>query len=93
MKSESDPLTTDRWISVDERLPDGEPRNVLTVNDCGAVLVGCYDAEYGWLHIGLTSEREANQAAARVGLRPIYVTHWRPLPAPPDSPKDSKDDR
>ncbi len=55
------------WISVDERLPDGNGR-FLVVDDEGYTVVASWDDLAGWiLHI----------------VRQNPITHWMPLPEPP----------
>ncbi len=63
-----------KWISVEERLPEGE---ALAVNDCGTMMVG--RIEYH------TYDRESmyvcNDPDSGIGIS--YVTHWIQLPEPP----------
>ena len=57
------------WISVDERLPDNVHEHLVYMS-WGGYDVGYYDEGNGW--------RDYNRA-----LLPD-VTHWMPLPGPPE---------
>ena len=60
------------WISVAERLPDAfESVIVSRKNTSGKIVVeaGCYDVN-GWWRV--------------YGTRVKSVTHWQPLPEPPE---------
>ena len=68
-----------RWISVEERLPEQE-QTVLLVCKNGARFVGFYrfdyDGEVQWkIWTALGSARKLNKGR---------VTHWMPLPEPPE---------
>lgn len=75
-------LSRDRWISVEERLPDANVRVLACVNILGKPSV--WDA-VRWNGKNWEAEEE-----------PVYdywttidhpVTHWRPLPEPPKEDK------
>ena len=55
------------WISVDERLPDGNGR-FLTVDEKGDMMVCYWEKHFGWF------ASVCNKNA---------ITHWMPLPEPP----------
>lgn len=55
------------WISVDERLPDGNGR-FLTVDKNGDMMVCYWEKRFGWF------ASVCNKNA---------ITHWMPLPEPP----------
>lgn len=63
------------WISVEDRLPIGED-HLLYLND-GVELPGCVVGYWGRLTASwmVNSEREYG----------LPVTHWMPLPSPPDT--------
>lgn len=66
-----------RWIPVAERLPEGEE-------------VLYWDGEMVSTFFPATGEEDANQAAAR--CESFGITHWMPMPIPPNSvytPTDS----
>ena len=58
------------WISVDERLPDGNGR-FLTVDRKGDMMVCYWEKRFGWF------ASVCNKNA---------ITHWMPLPEPPKNP-------
>ena len=69
------------WVKVEDRLPE----NAGWVNDTvmfwskkhGHALIGCYDFEFDdWTQQPWTEGAEK--------LKSSDVTHWRPLPTPPD---------
>lgn len=61
------------WIRVDDRMPTNGER-VLTVDSEGVMAVYYYDAEW------------PNAFCGYSGLLKVYnVTHWMPLPEPPES--------
>ena len=57
------------WVSVEERLP-APTENPVLVYDCTGVNMAWYSYAMGWTH--------------RTGLPGVEITHWMPLPAPPD---------
>lgn len=63
-----------RWISVKERMPEDQ-RNVLTVNGHGYIRImgfwGRRGARWIWLHLGRLMNYND-------------ITHWMPLPEPPE---------
>ena len=63
-------MSETRWISVQERLPE-EDESVLFRTEKGFVSTGSY-AEKLWYYDG------------DLKWHPI-VTHWKPLPDPPES--------
>lgn len=63
-----------RWISVEERLPDGV---CLAVNGCGAMLVGYI--EYDKYSVETRYSCEDHDT----GVGVLDITHWMPLPEPP----------
>ena len=70
------------WISVEDRLPkdDGE---YLVHLDSGDIFVDEYNTD--WL-FGSDNYNESMQAA--LGVPEICVTHWMPLPEPPQDDKE-----
>lgn len=63
-----------RWISVEERLPDVDVDVVLIIPRIDGPCI-----RVGWL-------RETGRWwAAGQGLVPYEVTHWMPLPEPPEA--------
>lgn len=68
-----------KWISVDERLPEvsdvvlvvanGKPRENITLDN--ALLIASFWGEEGWIADGFE------------GWDALKVTHWMPLPEPP----------
>ena len=61
----------DRWISVDDMLPEDSTR-VLVANRSG-VNVACYNGRY-W-----------ERGASNKHIPLTTVTHWMPLPEPPEN--------
>ena len=57
------------WVSVDERLP-APTENPVLVYDCTGVNMAWYSYAMGWTH--------------RTGLPGVEITHWMPLPEPPE---------
>ena len=57
------------WVSVDERLP-APTENPVLVYDCTGVNMAWYSYAMGWAH--------------RTGLPGVEITHWMPLPDPPE---------
>ena len=70
---------TDKWISVDERVPDTSFKcdqyrysaDVLMFSDEILIQIGSYCKGEGWTEQGGSSARN--------------VTHWCELPAPPEA--------
>ena len=60
-----------RWISVEERLPE-HGQKVLGIDSDGEIEVWCFDAEY--------------PSMCRYGgnLRAFDISRWMPLPEPPE---------
>ena len=69
---------SDRWISVDEFLPDAARGSLLLYLDhrdgCGSQAVGYFNSGEFWLY------EDGNITAETAG---VTVTHWRPLPPDP----------
>jgi hypothetical protein len=63
-----------RWIPVSERLPEEKKviDYVLVIEDCGYITKARYSHTYTQWHDG-------------DGVTLNYVTHWKPLPAAPES--------
>lgn len=59
----------DRWISVEDRLPDDCVEVLVHDTDCG-VIIGWYDKKDNCFACEFISPLDA-------------VTHWMPLPKPP----------
>ncbi|HFW5166832.1 TPA: DUF551 domain-containing protein, partial [Salmonella enterica subsp. enterica serovar Zanzibar] len=69
------PVTTDGWISCSERMPEDE-QEVIVHNKLGQRYVSYFDE-----HSGLFFDmRGGNQMNC---IEHLLVTHWRPMPAPP----------
>ncbi|HIF3065110.1 TPA: DUF551 domain-containing protein [Salmonella enterica] len=69
------PVTQDGWISCSERMPEDE-QEVIVHNKLGYRYVSYFDE-----HSGLFFDmRGGNQMNC---IEHILVTHWRPMPAPP----------
>lgn len=66
----------DRWISVDDRLPENR-NDVLVVISLGIMFVAWYDSFYNneWMYDGVTLHN---------------VTYWMPLPQPPEKESDTE---
>ncbi|EAW6179044.1 DUF551 domain-containing protein [Salmonella enterica] len=73
--SSNSPVTPDGWISCSERMPEDE-QEVIVHNKLGYRYVSYFDE-----HSGLFFDmRGGNQMNC---IEHILVTHWMPLPAPP----------
>ncbi|EDQ1183138.1 DUF551 domain-containing protein [Salmonella enterica] len=73
--SGNSPVTPDGWISCSERMPEDE-QEVIVHNKLGYRYVSYFDE-----HSGLFFDmRGGNQMNC---IEHILVTHWMPLPAPP----------
>ncbi|EEP0996446.1 DUF551 domain-containing protein [Salmonella enterica] len=71
----SSPVTPDSWISCSERMPEDE-QEVIVHNKLGYRYVSYFDE-----HSGLFFDmRVGNQMNC---IEHLLVTHWRPMPAPP----------
>ena len=57
------------WVSVEERLP-APTENPVLVYDCTGVNMAWYSYAMGWTY--------------RTRLPGVEITHWMPLPEPPD---------
>ena len=68
-------LLPERWISVDEALPDSSENVLVVINDTAGDTAFCYTS-VGWL----TTDKEYWIVDNEQNN---YVTHWRPLPPPP----------
>ncbi|HGJ2349243.1 TPA: DUF551 domain-containing protein, partial [Salmonella enterica subsp. enterica] len=75
----SSPVTQDGWISCSERMPEDE-QEVIVHNKLGYRYVSYFDE-----HSGLFFDmRGGNQMNC---IEHLLVTHWRPMPAPPQEVK------
>ncbi|EBC0683522.1 DUF550 domain-containing protein [Salmonella enterica] len=75
IKEQSAPVIPDGWISCSERMPEDE-QEVIVHNKLGYRYVSYFDE-----HSGLFFDmRGGNQMNC---IEHILVTHWMPLPAPP----------
>ncbi|EJD0955345.1 DUF551 domain-containing protein [Salmonella enterica] len=73
------PVTQDGWISCSERMPEDE-QEVIVHNKLGYRYVSYFDE-----HSGLFFDmRGGNQMNC---IEHILVTHWMPLPEPPQEEK------
>lgn len=73
--STNSPVTPDGWISCSERMPEDE-QEVIVQNKLGYRYVSYFDE-----HSGLFFDmRGGNQINC---IEHILVTHWRPMPVPP----------
>ncbi len=68
-KGYSDGLNADKWISVNDRLPENCIEVLVYDTDCG-IVIGWYDKEIGDFAADFISPLDA-------------VTHWQPLPEKP----------
>jgi len=65
-------LERTRWISVSERLPDGDVASVMIYTESGGVAEGqYYPTIKAWKQF-------------RWSVENANVTHWMPLPEPPE---------
>lgn len=71
----SSPVTQDGWISCSERMPEDE-QEVIVQNKLGYRYVSYFDEQSGLFF----DMRGGNQINC---IEHILVTHWMPLPAPP----------
>ncbi|EFT5066391.1 DUF551 domain-containing protein [Salmonella enterica] len=73
--STNSPVTPDGWMSCSERMPEDE-QEVIVQNKLGYRYVSYFDE-----HSGLFFDmRGGNQINC---IEHILVTHWRPMPVPP----------
>ncbi|ELB6162398.1 DUF551 domain-containing protein [Salmonella enterica] len=78
-KEQSAPVIPDGWISCSERMPEDE-QEVIVHNKLGYRYVSYFDE-----HSGLFFDmRGGNQMNC---IEHLLVTHWRPMPAPPQEVK------
>ena len=63
---------TPRWISVEERLPEGI---CIAVNDMGSMIIG---------YIGEDKRSDTGYSCEDERFYMPSVTHWMPLPEPPE---------
>ncbi|HGB1823116.1 TPA: DUF551 domain-containing protein [Salmonella enterica subsp. enterica serovar Bahrenfeld] len=76
LQAGNSPVTQDGWISCSERMPEDE-QEVIVHNKLGYRYVSYFDE-----HSGLFFDmRGGNQMNC---IEHILVTHWRPMPAPPE---------
>lgn len=80
-----------RWISVKDRLPENEQEVIVISHGWGGRLVyaGTYkkiESETSWL-TGITSKASDWSLWGWSYLREPQVTHWMPLPEPPEETK------
>lgn len=96
-----DAPTVNRWIPCSERLPENNQRVIFTGYDpdlyicCddgsnNYILVGWYKAEQGrGKSLGYKSLRKGfyaeNPKGTSTRMHEDFVTHWMPLPEPPES--------
>ncbi|EBM3810781.1 DUF551 domain-containing protein [Salmonella enterica] len=69
------PVTPDGWISCSERMPEDE-QEVIVQNKFGYRYVSYFD-EHSGLFFDMPGGNQMNC------IEHILVTHWMPLPAPP----------
>lgn len=69
------PVTPDCWISCSERMPEDE-QEVIVQNKLGYRYVSYFD-EHSGLFFNMPAGNQMNC------IEHILVTHWMPLPAPP----------
>lgn len=67
----------DKWIPVTERLPE-EKQLVLAVCKSGKIFVGDYWNCYGTIIWRIRTARDSTKNITQI------VTHWMPLPEPPE---------
>ncbi|EOB5797219.1 DUF551 domain-containing protein [Salmonella enterica] len=72
-------LTPDGWISCSERMPEDE-QEVIVQNKFGYRYVSYFD-EHSGLFFNMPAGNQMNC------IEHILVTHWMPLPAPPQEVK------
>lgn len=73
--STNSPVTPDGWISCSERMPEDE-QEVIVQNKLGYRYVSYFD-EHSGLFFDMPGGNQMNC------IEHILVTHWMPLPAPP----------
>ena len=77
-----------RWISVEERLPDKSHDWVL--------IIGKWESDGGWIVPHVAEYREGIWMTNGTGWNKIEdlhikITHWMPLPEPPEEEKHETD--
>ncbi|MEF9800117.1 DUF551 domain-containing protein [Escherichia coli] len=72
-------VTPDGWISCSERMPEETDDHDLLVVSGGLVLVGICYARRGGFYISALEHDDDNPYGGQIGC----VTHWMPLPEPP----------
>ncbi|EBJ4211350.1 DUF551 domain-containing protein [Salmonella enterica] len=77
--STNSPVTPDGWISCSERMPEDE-QEVIVQNKFGYRYVSYVD-EHSGLFFNMPSGNQMNC------IEHILVTHWMPLPEPPQEVK------
>ncbi|EAV9187397.1 DUF551 domain-containing protein [Salmonella enterica] len=73
------PVTPDGWISCSERMPEDE-QEVIVQNKFGYRYVSYFD-EHSGLFFNMPGGNQMNC------IEHILVTHWMPLPEPPQEEK------
>lgn len=69
---------TNEWISVDDRLPDDNYGKYLVATSCGKQWMGHYNLP------PTPNEWMLNGWSMNGGWHPFDITHWMPLPKPPE---------
>ena len=81
-------VTVQEWISVEDRLPSDEQDVLVIAHGWGGrlVYVGSYkrvEAQKSWL-TGITNKSSEWLLCGWSYLKEPMVTHWMPLPKPPE---------
>ena len=77
-----------QWISVEERLPDKEGKYLVTVYDGITPDVLYFYKRYPYCNRGIRTDRPVWCDCDDYGdFEEESVTHWMPLPAPPEVDK------
>ena len=71
----------DKWISVEERLPEGEPsgKRYLVHTNTGNITLGYYYFNYDGNELDWQMESQTGNFKDWGYI----ITHWMPLPKPP----------